>query len=433
MYVTLLLISVSEIVLFSLVRGKTIKGTFTSHQARAEKGQYLSSFCFHGDGVLQYTLNTTAISSAKLYLFLSDDWNGISGDMDCSAKFQQARAAYDLTAEIGNKTIANFQTPRVWYVIFADEYTCSDVPMATLDMSGLNFVYYDIQLLNPDALGNPTEHFSDEETGLLRFYQLLALAYFILGCICIPRLIEPLNSRGPMQLVIQLLSVSTGLQAVGAFIMMIHLRKYSRDGIGSPVFEMLSEFFDVLSQFAMLYMLLSLSLGWSLGTTHRHTNLRLIKKRPAAKVVAVLAIIQGGLFLYEQYQDQTNRLYHAHRTLAGSALLVLRVVLAVLFGWNLYTTVSLERSIMKREFYLSFTKSCMLWFLSYPVIVIVSRIFSEYLRYKMITMSVVLCQSVAVVTLYRLFLSRSLYWEVSALSSTLPLRIDRSRGLKIYS
>ena len=62
-------------------------------------------------------------------------------------------------------------------------------------------------------------------SGLLRFYQLLALAYFVLGCICIPRLVEPLSSGGPMQLVIQLLSVSTCLQAVGAFIMMMHLRK----------------------------------------------------------------------------------------------------------------------------------------------------------------------------------------------------------------
>jgi len=70
----------------------------------------------------------------------------------------------------------------------------------------------------------------------------------------------------------------------------------------------------------------------------------------------ILCVLQGGLFLWEQYQDQTHRLYHAHRTYAGSALLILRMVLAGLFGWNLYATVSSERSIMKREFYISFTK-----------------------------------------------------------------------------
>lgn len=50
--------------------------------------------------------------------------------------------------------------------------------------------------------------------------------------------------------------------------------------------------FDVLSQFAMLYMLLSLSLGWTLGTTYRNTHLKMISKKPAAKVVGVLAVIQ---------------------------------------------------------------------------------------------------------------------------------------------
>ncbi|XP_052218622.1 integral membrane protein GPR180-like isoform X2 [Dreissena polymorpha] len=367
-------------------------------------------------------------------MFLKEDWENILPDTDCVSRFQQARSVYEVTSSFGNQTVTNFATPRVWYIVFADAHTCQEYPLSDLDDDKLNYLYYDIQLLNPDALGNAKEHFSDEETGLLRFYQLLALAYFVLGCICVPRLVEPFSSGGPMQLVIQLLSVSTGLQAVGAFIMMMHLRKYSRDGIGSPMFEMLSEFFDVLSQFAMLYMLLSLSLGWTLGTTQRHnTHLKMIRKKPAAKVVAILAVIQGSLFLWEQYQDQTHRLYHAHRTLAGSALLVLRIVLAGLFGWNLYTTVSSERSIMKREFYVSFTKSCMLWFLSYPVIVIVAGLFSEYLRYKIITMSVVLCQSLAVVLLYRLFLSRSLYWEVSALSSTLPLRMDKTMSLKIYS
>lgn len=409
---------------------KTIQGVMTSATARQDKGQYLSSFCFHGEAVIQYTLNAS-VSMGKLFLFLSEDFREITDQTECKAKFDQARVAYDIQGSVGNRSVTHFREPRIWHLVFADAHTCADYDLFTVQSQ--NFIEYNIQLLNPDSLGNPVEHFSDEETGLLRFYQLLALAYFVLGCICIPRLLDTMNSGGPMQLVIRLLSASTGLQAVGAFIMMMHLRKYSRDGIGSPMFEMLSEFFDVLSQFAMLYMLLSLSLGWTLATTYKNTHLQMISKKPAARVVGVLAVVQGGLFLWEQYQDQTHRLYHAHRTYAGFALLVLRMVLAGLFGWNLYSTVSMERSIMKREFYISFTKSCMLWFLSYPVIVVTSRIFTEYLRYKMITMSVVLCQSVAVVLLYRLFLSRSLYWEVSALSSTLPLRMDKTLSLKIYS
>ena len=42
------------------------------------------------------------------------------------------------------------------------------------------------------------------------------------------------------------------------------------------------------------------------------------------------------------------------------------------------------------------------------------------------TIGVILCQSISVVILYQLFLSRSLYWEVSSLSSvSLPLTMSR--------
>ena len=37
--------------------------------------------------------------------------------------------------------------------------------MSEVSAEKLNFIHYDIELLNPDALGNPREHFSDEETG----------------------------------------------------------------------------------------------------------------------------------------------------------------------------------------------------------------------------------------------------------------------------
>lgn len=51
-----------------------------------------------------------------------------------------------------------------------------------------------------------------------------------------------------------------------------------------------------------------------------------------------------------------------------------------------------------------------------------SRSFSFF---QVVTIGVILCQSVSMVILYRLFLSHSLYWEVSSLSSvTLPLTIS---------
>ncbi|XP_064614818.1 integral membrane protein GPR180-like [Liolophura sinensis] len=412
---------------------KTIQGTFTTALAQASFGQYLTSFCFHGETAeIRYILNTTGQTPPKIYLFLHEDWPEAAEAKTCEDKLERARVVFELVNVTGKYVVSHFKYPRIWHVLYADGYTCSPGrPVTPVEQP--NYIQYDLQLVNPDSLGNPTEHFSDEETGLLRFYQLLTVAYFVLSCIFGPQIWQAMSKHGPMQLVLQLLTASMGLQAVLAFFMMVHLHRYARDGMGYPSYELMAEFFDVLSQFAMLYMLLSLSLGWTLGSSHKSSHLDIIRKKPAAKVVGVLAVIQGFLFLWEQYQDREHRLYHAHRSHAGAALVVLRILLASLFAWNLYTTVAKQRSALKKDFYSSFTKSCMLWFLCYPVFVIFSWIFSEYLRYKLVTMGVVLCQSAAVIMLYRLFFSRSLYWEVSALSSTLPLRLDKSFSLKSYS
>ena len=55
-------------------------------------------------------------------------------------------------------------------------------------------------------------------------------------------------------------------------------------------------------------------------------------------------------------------MYHAHRSYAGLALVVLRILLAALFAWNLNLTVSAERSALRREFYKSFTKVIIIYY-----------------------------------------------------------------------
>jgi hypothetical protein len=47
--------------------------------------------------------------------------------------------------------------------MFVDQFTCLDPDSKEeADSSGIQ---YTLQLLNPDSLGNPTEHFGDDETG----------------------------------------------------------------------------------------------------------------------------------------------------------------------------------------------------------------------------------------------------------------------------
>lgn len=61
----------------------------------------------------------------------------------------------------GNFTVNYMSKPNLYHVLYIDDYTCGD------DNTEIkpNYIQYTIQLLNPDSLGNPTEHFGDDETG----------------------------------------------------------------------------------------------------------------------------------------------------------------------------------------------------------------------------------------------------------------------------
>ena len=67
-------------------------------------------------------------------------------------------------------------------------------------------------------------------------------------------------------------------------------------------------------------------------------------------------LFQALLFVWEQHEQHEHRTYHAHRSISGVALALVRILLAAIFALNLYTTVSRERSTLKRNFYVSFTK-----------------------------------------------------------------------------
>ncbi|MEQ2289092.1 hypothetical protein AMECASPLE_029527 [Ameca splendens] len=207
--------------------------------------------------------------------------------------------------------------------------------------------------------------------------------------------------------------------------------RYCRDGAGVPLMGSLAEFWDMVSQVSMLYMLLSLCMGWTLSRGRKPQSRPLQWERsPASTAMAVGGVVtQGVLLLWEQYSEaeSEHHSYHAQQSLAGLLLVALRVGLSLLLASVLYQIISTERSTLKRDFYLSFAKGCFLWFLCHPVLILISVIFNDHQREKVITIGVILSQSISMVILYQLFLSRSLYWEVSSLSSvSLPLTMSRT-------
>ncbi|XP_004626311.1 integral membrane protein GPR180 [Octodon degus] len=321
-----------------------------------------------------------------------------------------------------NVTVSQVPSPQTWHVFYADKYTCKD----DVEPPHMEDIPFEMVLLNPDAEGNPLDHFSARESGLHEFFFLLVLVYFVIACIYAQSLWQAIKKGGPMHMILKVLTTALLLQAGSALANYIHFSRYSKDGIGMPFMGSLAEFFDIASQIQMLYLLLSLCMGWTVVRMKKAQSRPLQwDSSPASTGIAVVIVItQSILLLWEQFADASHHSPHSHHNLAGTLLIILRVCLALSLGLGLYQLIAVERSTLKREFYLTFAKGCLLWFLCHPSLVCISVIFSDYHRDKVVTIGVILCQAVSMVLLYRLFLSHSLYWEVSSLSSvTLPLTV----------
>ncbi|XP_031648601.1 integral membrane protein GPR180-like [Oncorhynchus kisutch] len=408
--------------------GKTVSGVFKSDAAREQNGQYITKFMYNvGRGLVVCRLANAPLATEKesRLLFFPEMEDGFDIDnLSCHERLSKAQLSIRLSEEEHNQSIPHLHSPTAWMALYADRYTCGEggIIPAHGDLT------FTILLFNPDSAGNPLEHFSTEEAGLHSFYCLLILAYFVASCIYIQPLWMALRKGGPMQTVLKVLSTALALQGISALFNYIHLARYARDGVGIPIMGSLAEFCDMVSQVSMLYMLLSLCVGWTLSKNRKPQSRPLQwDSSPASKALAMGGVAtQGALLLWEQYEETEHHSYHAQRSIAGLLLISLRIILALLLASVLYTIISTERSALKRDFYLSFAKGCFIWFLCHPVLVLLSVVFNEHQREKVVTIGVILCQAISVVILYQLFLSRSLYWEVSSLSSvSLPLTMSR--------
>ncbi|XP_071015851.1 integral membrane protein GPR180 [Oncorhynchus clarkii lewisi] len=408
--------------------GKTVSGVFKSDAAREQNGQYITKFMYNvGRGLVVCRLENATLAMEKesrLLLFPETEDGFDIDNLSCHDRLSKAHLSIRLSEEEHNQSIPHLHSPTAWMALYVDRYTCGEggIIPAHGDLT------FTILLFNPDSAGNPLEHFSAEEAGLHSFYCLLILAYFVASCIYIQPLWMALRKGGPMQTVLKVLSTALALQGISALFNYIHLARYARDGVGIPIMGSLAEFCDMVSQVSMLYMLLSLCVGWTLSKNRKPQSRPLQwDSSPASKALAMGGVItQGVLLLWEQYEETEHHSYHAQRSIAGLLLISLRIILALLLASVLYTIISTERSALKRDFYLSFAKGCFIWFLCHPVLVLLSVVFNEHQREKVVTIGVILCQAISVVILYQLFLSRSLYWEVSSLSSvSLPLTMSR--------
>lgn len=65
-----------------------------------------------------------------------------------------------------NLTVSQVPYPETWYVFYVDKFTCEE------NYSESEDIQFEMVLLNPDAEGNPLDHFSAGESGKIFFLKI---------------------------------------------------------------------------------------------------------------------------------------------------------------------------------------------------------------------------------------------------------------------
>ncbi|KAJ7421389.1 hypothetical protein WISP_43001 [Willisornis vidua] len=210
--------------------GKTLRGGFASAAARLEPWRPVARFQFHGDhAVLCVRIKNVAVAvtkAARLHLFQAQEWQKVQNsvqDNSCTEKFSKAQLTMTVNHTEQNLTVSQIPYPETWYVFYVDKFTCEE------NYSESEDIQFEMVLLNPDAEGNPLDHFSAGESGLHEFFFLLVLAYFVTACIYAQSLWQTIKKRGPMHAVLKVLTIALLLQAGSAFANYLHFSSEGKE------------------------------------------------------------------------------------------------------------------------------------------------------------------------------------------------------------
>ncbi|XP_032232561.2 integral membrane protein GPR180 [Nematostella vectensis] len=390
------------------VDGKVVRGVFSSKQARIDGGQLITMFSFHGEGLIKYKLNQT--SNGKLYFYIEEKWPSVMAVSQCKDKIAMSQYSHSLTGTEGKLQFDSWSDQYLWYLVYADNVSCDPSALVFADIE------FTLELYNPDSKGQASNHFSYDESGLLSFYEILGFLYFACAIMYGQRLWQTIQKGGPMHLVIKVLTKAMMYHGAAVFCILIHFFRYSGDGIGYTWIYGLSTVLQGFAEYEMLSMMARLCIGYTLSSSCVTGDPQVIRHMKIG-----VAVVSSMKVLLEILG-------------VTLAVILLQLVIAVSFSFFISRKINEERSSLRKEFYSKFIKGCLVWILAFPVLVFISSLLAFHRRLKVLTWGQETARCAVILWLYRLFLSRSLYWEVSSLSaSTLPLRHDKGYGNKNYN
>eukprot|EP00930_Biecheleria_cincta_P057392 TRINITY_DN43338_c0_g1_i1.p1 TRINITY_DN43338_c0_g1~~TRINITY_DN43338_c0_g1_i1.p1 ORF type:complete len:448 (-),score=41.92 TRINITY_DN43338_c0_g1_i1:427-1770(-) len=374
--------------------------------------KYLSKFGYDigkGSFKFRFRLNQPKYipnaATINLEVYLDEHWPSAEGMSDICSRKQRAKQVRNVTLGPGSNwtdwaegTLSQTVRPHIWYFVLSD---CNS--------SLSNFTHmlkFEFHALQPGG-----SEFSVELKGM-RFANILFLLCFACFLYWFTQRTRAFaNSAGSVHPVIWTLTSGMLTQFFAQLMHTIHLCVYAYDGAGVKSLEVPSEILFMLSQVVQTSLLIIIALGYTLLQS-KIGELDLMI--PACFLIGIIHVILVG---FGKVQDDAHYKFHENEGIVGWILLAMRLGLFAWFLWAVHSS-SREGGAKIRSFLSQFRIAGSLYFLGFPAIFLITKMFAPYFQHYVMSCGQMLMQGGFNIWLSSLFLTRGEYFKVSTLSSS---------------
>lgn len=382
---------------------------------RRNHWKYLSKFGYGvGTGIYKVRLKLhsnrkmDAEAKVQLEVFQDDDWPQVEAVEDVCQRHKFSKQKSSITIHAGGEwsawsegVVDQADLPKIWYFALSD---CEpDVGLANFTIHRVKFEF-------------KVEQEDGSEFSIEMRWMLCANVVFLLGsslfvCCFFKQTQAYYKSARNVHPVIITLTVAVGLQYLAQILYTAHLVLYRRDGSGMKVLEVLSEIFSMANQVMLTTLLILIALGYTLLQS-RLGELDLLV--PLCFLIGVIHILLVGL---GKVKDDASYVYHQNEGVIGWLLLVMRLLLYAWFLWAVQSSAN-EGGRAMRAFLGKYRAGGSIFFLSYPMLFMVTKCFRPSLQHPIMAIGLMGLQAGSNLWLASLFLTRGEYFQVSTLSAS---------------
>jgi hypothetical protein len=388
----------------------------------AERWQFVSKFGYGlGEGayslkvktsdkrVLQSGQHRRKPPSLQMELYLDEDWANVESLPACDRSSQgPARNMFPLllnreTGEwgpAGDGFLLHVIRSHIWYFAVSD---CDNVlGNKTID---LEYEFHSVQA-DGSELGIEARHMPVAES--LAFFCF----FFLLFRVAI-RCRSIRESSGALHPAIWALAGAAAMQSASQLLHLLHLLRYTANGEGFWMLDVVSELLFMGSQVVHATLLIAIARGFTLLPMKTSEQ-----DGPRLGFIATLAAHAALVGFGKLQEGSSSHRHHSNDGLSGWVIMIVRLLLLACF-------VSAARSTRARSgyrlegFMRKFELAGSLYFLAYPLVFLLAQAFAPYLRQPIMQVGLLGMQAAGDLWLTDMFLSRGAYFKASQLSATL--------------